>query len=316
MTVLLPVLGIVAGLALLTYASDHFVVGSARIAVMLRLSSVVVGAVVIGFGTSTPELLVSALAGLEGSIDIAVANIVGSNIANLMLVLGLAALVGPIAVRSITIKREGPLAVLGVIVFGIVVQGGVVAWEAVVLVALLVVSLVIIVWSSRRGHDVLADEVEEFLADGPPSMRPELRRAVLGLVGTLAGAQVLVISATAIADRAGLSEGFVGLTVVAVGTSLPELATSLQAARRGETDLIVGNLLGSNLFNALAVGATAVAAGAGQVASATITGAGVIIMVVTSVIALGFMVTGARVSRGEGAVLVAGYLGVLPLLAR
>jgi cation:H+ antiporter len=283
---------------------------------MLRLSSVVVGAVVIGFGTSTPELLVSALAGLEGSIDIAVANIVGSNIANLMLVLGLAALVGPIAVRSITVKREGPLAVLGVIVFGIVIQGGVAAWEALVLLALLVVSLTIIVWSSRRGHDVLAGEVEEFLADGPPSMRPELRRAVLGLVGTLAGAQVLVLSATSIADRAGLSEGFIGLTVVAVGTSLPELATSLQAARRGETDLIVGNLLGSNLFNALAVGASAVAAGAGQVASATITGAGVTIMIVTSVLALGFMVTGARVSRGEGAVLVAGYLGVLPLLAR
>jgi cation:H+ antiporter len=313
---LLAFLGVVVGLAILTYSADQFVVGAARLATVLRLSTVVIGAVVIGFGTSAPELLVSALAASQGSLDIAVGNIVGSNVANLTLVLGIAALATPIAVHSKVLKREAPLSLLAVIAFGVAIQGGVSAVEGVVLAVLLVVSLTIIVVSARRGGDEeLGAEVEEFLDGSAPSTRREATRTVLGLIGTLAAAQLLVVSASAIAAELGLAEGFIGLTVVAVGTSLPELATALQAARKDETDLIVGNLLGSNLFNSAAVGATAAFAGAGQVADPTITGRGVVLMVGIAVLATAFMVTGRQVQRTEGAVLLAVYVAAIPLLA-
>jgi cation:H+ antiporter len=312
---LLAVAGIVAGLVVLTLASDQFVVGAARLATVLRLSTVVIGAVVIGFGTSAPELLVSGLAATQGSLDIAIGNIVGSNVANLTLVLGAAALFTPIVVHSPVLKREAPLSLLAVLTFGVVVQGGVSWWEGLLLALLLVGSLTVIIVASRSGDDVLSGEVDEFLHDGPPSARRESLRTGLGLLGTLGGAQLLVVSATTIASELGLSEGFIGLTVVAIGTSLPELATALQAARKAETDLIVGNLLGSNLFNAGAVGATAAFAGAGQPIDPSITGLGVLLMAGVAVVATAFMITGKTVVRWEGAVLLIGYLAVLPLLA-
>lgn len=313
---LLAVLGVVLGLAALTYAADQFVVGAARLATILRLSTVVIGAVVIGFGTSAPELVVSALASAQGSFDIAVGNIVGSNVANLTLVLGVAALATPIVVHSKVLGREAPISLLSVVAFAILVQGGVSYLEGTILAVILVVSLTVIIVASRRdAGDELGTEVAEFLDDQPPSTGKESLRTLLGLLGTLAAAQLLVLSATTIAEELGLSQGFIGLTVVAVGTSLPELATAVQAARKDETDLIVGNLLGSNLFNSAAVGATAAFAGAGQVADATITGRGVTLMVVIAVVATAFMVTGHRVQRTEGALLLAGYVVTIPLLA-
>jgi cation:H+ antiporter len=313
---LLAVLGVVLGLAALTYAADQFVVGAARLAAVLRLSTVVIGAVVIGFGTSAPELVVSALASAQGSLDIAVGNIVGSNVANLTLVLGVAALATPIVVHSKVLKREAPISLLSVIAFAILVQGGLSHVEGTILAVLLVVSLALIILASRRdAEDELGAEVAEFLDDQPPSTGKESLRTLLGLIGTLAAAQLLVLSATTIAEELGLSQGFIGLTVVAVGTSLPELATAVQAARKDETDLIVGNLLGSNLFNSAAVGATAAFAGAGQVADVTITGRGVTLMVTVAVVATAFMITGRQVQRLEGALLLAAYVVTVPLLA-
>jgi cation:H+ antiporter len=312
---LLAVLGIVAGLALLTYAADQFVVGAARIATSLRLSAVVVGAVVIGFGTSTPELLVTAVAAGQGSANIAVGNVVGSNVANLTLVLGVAALLTPIAVRSPVLKREAPMSLFAVCLFGLLIQGGGLSWvEGSILVGALVLCLAVIIVASRRGDDTLSTEVEGYLAVRPSTKRESVR-TVLGLVFTLAAAQIVVSSARTIGEELGLAEGFVGLTIVAIGTSLPELATAVQAARRAETDLIVGNLLGSNLFNAGAVGATAAFAGAGQQLDPSVTGLGVVLMIGLAVLATLFMVTGRRVVRWEGAALLVGYLAVLPFLA-
>lgn len=312
---LLAIAGIIGGLALLTYAADQFVVGAARVAISLRLSKVVVGAVVIGFGTSAPEMLVSVLAGAQGNLDLAIGNIVGSNVANLSLVLGAAALVTPIVVKVAVLKREALLALALVLVLGFALQGGVARGESLLLGTVFVISLGIIVVDARKGDDALADEVDEFLADGPLSTNREWVRTVLGLIGTLGAAQILVVSATQAAELLGLAQGFVGLTVVAVGTSLPELAASLQAARKDETDLIVGNLLGSNMFNSGAVASIAALAGAGQAASDSITGIGVILMVGVAVIATFFMVTGRRVVKWEGAVLLAAYVAVLPLMA-
>jgi cation:H+ antiporter len=312
---LLATLGIVAGLAVLTYAADQFVVGAARVATSLRLSTVVVGAVVIGFGTSAPELLVSGLASASGSVDLAVGNIVGSNVANLTLVLGIAALITPIAVRSPVLKREAPISLAAVLVFAWVVQGSLSILEGVVLTVVLVAALSFIILSARGGDAGLSSEVDEFLTDTPPSLRRESVRTGLGLLGTLGAAQVLVVSATTIAEELGLSQGFIGLTVVAIGTSLPELATAVQAARKSETDLIVGNLLGSNLFNAGAVGAVAAFAGSGLPIDRTISTLGVGLMVAVAVGATLFMVTGKRVVRWEAIVLLLAYAATLPLLA-
>jgi cation:H+ antiporter len=312
---LLPILGAIAGLALLTYAADQFVIGAARIAAALRLSAVVIGAVVIGFGTSAPEMVVSGIAASRGSLDIAVGNIVGSNVANLTLVLGAAALVTPIVVRSPILKREAPLSLGVTLVFAVLVQSGLARSDAIVLGLLLVASLAFIIVASRTTDPVMSGEVEEFLADGPVSRGKESVRTVLGLVGTLAAAQLLVVSAVEIASGLGLSEGFIGLTVVAIGTSLPELATALQAARKGETDLIIGNLLGSNLFNAGGVAAVAGFVGPGPLEDPTIVGFATLLMVGVSLGATLFMITGKRVVRWEGALLLVAYLATIPFLA-
>ncbi len=315
MTALL-LLGIVAGLVLLTVASDQFVLGAARVAVALRLSSVVIGAVVIGFGTSAPEMVVSGIAASTGSLDIAVGNIIGSNVANLSLVLGVASMVAPIIVGSSIIRREAPLSLGAVLVFAGLVQDGLTTIEGGVLGLLLFGALAYIIVASRQEpDDELSAEVDEYLDDDGLHPGREWTRTLLGLVGTLAAAQLLVYCATELATTMGLKEGFVGVTIVAIGTSLPELATSLQAVRKNETDLIVGNLLGSNLFNSLAVGAVAGIVGPGPVGDASLTSIGVLLMVAIAVAATFAMLTARRVVRWEGAVLLGTYIAVLPLLA-
>jgi cation:H+ antiporter len=313
--VILPVLGIVGGLFLLTYAADQFVVGAARVAISLRLSKVVVGAIVIGFGTSAPEMLVSALAGLQGSLDLAVGNIVGSNIANLSLVLGAAAMVTPIKVGVGVLRREALLSLGLVIAFGFFMRQSMNVRDGLILAALFTAAIAFIIYDARKGDDPLGEEVDAYLAEGGFAPRREWWRTLLGLAGTLAAAQILVTSATEVAAELGLAEGFIGLTVVAVGTSLPELAASLQAARKDETDLIIGNLLGSNLFNAGAVGAIAAITGSGQRVGAAISTTGVVLMISVAIIATLFMVTGRRVNRAEGALLLAAYVVTVPLVA-
>ena len=314
----LPVLGIVLGLALLTVAADQFVLGATRLAIRLRLSTVVIGAVVIGFGTSAPELVVSVLAGLHGSLDLAVGNIVGSNVANLTLVLGIAAMIGPVSVRWPVLRREAPLALGLVVLFGLLLlDGTLTGLQGALLAGALVAALAVTLWSAHRDRaSTPADAVAAYVDSGGRLNLPrEVTRTLLGLLATLAAAQVLVVSASEVARELGLSEAFIGLTVVAVGTSLPELATAIQAARRGETDLLIGNLLGSNIFNSGAVGAAAALAGAGQPIGPTISGLGVWVMIGTATLATIFMLTNRAVGRIEGLILLTVYLAALPLLA-
>lgn len=314
MLVSIVVLG--AGLAVLGLAAGQFVVGAARLAVRLRLSAVVVGAVVIGFGTSAPELVVSALAARGGSLELAAGNVVGSNVANLTLVLGVAALITPIGVTSPTLRREAPLCMAAVALFAVLVQAGLTRPEGLVLLAALVVVLTVVV-VAPPADDRLETEVGEFVeGDGArPPVRREVLRTAGGLAGTVVGAQLIVTAARDLAAAVGLAEGFIGLTVVAVGTSLPELATGVQAARRAETDLVVGNLLGSNIFNSLAVGGVAALVGPGALLDPTLTVRAVLLMVVVTTVAVGFMLSGRRVVRREGAVLFGAYVVAVPLLA-
>ena len=312
-SLVLATVALVVGLVVLVVGSDNLVDGAARISAHLGVTPIVVGVVIIGFGTSTPELLVTVLAGLEGVFDLGVGNIVGSNIANVLLVLGVAAVVGPIRVARVTVRREVPLSLLGVLAFAWAVQGTLRRTDALLLGVLLVV---VITFMIVRGR---GDAPQAAVADAtgsPIALGGESLRALLGLVGTLAGAQAVVLGGGAIAAAAGLSDGLVGLTLVAVGTSLPELAAAVQAVRRDETDLLVGNILGSNLFNALAVGPFVVWTGAtlGQLVSPELSGRATLLML-AAVGTVSLLLVRERVGRRTGIALVLGYAASIAVMA-
>ena len=308
---------VVLGLVMLTFAADAFVQGAARLAAQYQVSPVVIGAIVIGFGTSAPEMVVSGLASAQGRPDIAVGNIIGSNVANLTLVLGVASLIVVIRTSSRTVRREVPLALGAVVLFAVLVQDGLERPEGAVLAVALVGVLGWLLSDLRSGSEQeLVGEVLEYVDGGWGIDRTrELGRTVVGLVGTLVGAQLTVYGAVGVADELGLAEGFVGLTLVAIGTSLPELVTSVAAARRGEDELLLGNLLGSNIFNSLAVGAIVGLVGSGPLDDPGLTGWPVVVMVVVAVTACLFIVTERTIVRWEGVVLLTGYAVVLPFLA-
>jgi cation:H+ antiporter len=302
----------IAGLVLLAFAADHLVLGSSRLAGRLRISPVVVGVVVIGLGTSAPEFLVSGLAAARGDTGLAVGSIVGSNILNLTLLLGLAAIIAPIPVASQVIRREVPLAFAGVGTFGLL---AVVAGLGVLTAVVLAVAGMAAVWLLVRwAHDGVDTADELVGSPQEPAGRRiwiEVVRAVLGLLGVLAGAQLLVVGASAVAQSLGVSQLIIGFTLVAFGTSLPELVTSVQAQRRGESDLVVGNLFGSNLFNSLVGGAVI-----GFVDGATAY-AGIVlvsVMVLSAGLAWLLLRRGLRLTRLDGVLLTVAYAVVAPLL--
>ncbi len=315
---------VVIGIAILAWAADQFVLGAARVALIRKVPSIVVGVVILGFGTSAPELLVSAIAVAGGETDVAIGNIVGSNIANLTLLLGIGAVLVPLSVSSRTVKIEAPLVVFAVGAFALAVQGGGISRvEAGGLAVAMVVSLVLVTRSPTSAAsgsgaapaDQLGQDVIELADVATHRIGREIGRTIIGLAGTIGSAQLLLWGALDLAARAELSEGFVGATLVAVGTSLPELVTVIQSARRQETDLIVGNLLGSNLFNALVVGAVVGLIGGSTIVSTALTSTAVIAATVVAAAALFIMWTGHTVSRREGIVLVVAYLCLVPLLA-
>jgi cation:H+ antiporter len=309
--VALQILAMAGGALALALAADAFVLGAARLAMALRVSAVVVGAVVIGCGTSLPELVTGALAAGQGALGIAVGSLVGSNVANLTLVAGAAAVVAPIAIASATLRREAPLALLATVGLALLVPGGMGRVEGAILLAAFAGALALMLAGARRPDEPLREEVDRY-AGPAPAVRREALRVGAALVGVAAGAQALVWGATGLAADLGVADGVIGLTAVAVGTSLPELVTAVQAARRGEPDLIVGNLLGSTVFNSLGIAGVAVLIGPGTVDGV---GAGPLIaMVAVAALAAGSMATGRRLSRLEGAALVACYAALLPLV--
>lgn len=301
-----------AGLLLMAVAADHLVIGASRIAARLRIAPVVVGVVVIGLGTSAPEFLVAGLAAARGEVALALASLVGSNIINVTLVLGVAALIAPIAIASSTVRREAPMSVAGVTIFAVAVALGLGVVAGVVLAVVTVVALWLLIRVARTADEPPTATVAS-LVNRPVRPVVETLRTALGLAGTLAGAQLLVVNASAIAVELGVSPEVIGFTLVAIGTSLPELVTAVQAQRRGESDLLVGNLLGSNLFNSLAGGAV-VALSAGPDPQFRLSLALLAVMVAISMLAWTLLWKGYRASRKDAVVLLAVYAACLPLL--
>ena len=312
------------GLVLLARAADAFVLGAARLAEAMDVSSLVIGTVLVGFGTSVPEMLVSGLAAADDETPIAVGNVIGSNLANITLVLGVSGLIAKVEVLPKVLRREAPISLAAVLVFAILVQGGIGRVDGVVLVLLLAVGIVLVLRSDAKAAadpepeltEELIHEVEEELhPDGSmPSTRRSLVMALLGLGGTLVGAHLLVQSAIGIADELGLSGGFVGLTIVAVGTSLPELVAGVQSARRGEGSLLIGNVLGSNMFNSLGVGGIAALVGPASLTDSSLTVIGGGAMVLGCTLGTVFL-RGGELRRWEAGLLLAVYVVTVPLLA-
>ncbi len=252
---LLAFLAVVAGLALLIWSAEKFIDGAAATSRWLGLSPLLIGMLVIGFGTSAPEMMVSVLAAMQGNPGLAVGNAYGSNIANIGLVLGFVALMAPLAVHSGVIRKEMPLLVGVMLVTGLMLYDGWVSrWEASLLLGTLVLFIgVSIVRSRGQQDDALVDEVATSLDSKPMSRRKSLMWTLVGLVLLIVSSRLLVWGAVEIAVGFGVSDLIIGLTVVAIGTSLPELASSISALRRKEHDMVLGNVVGSNLFNSLAV---------------------------------------------------------------
>ncbi|MGH9135797.1 MAG: calcium/sodium antiporter [Acidimicrobiales bacterium] len=318
------------GVAVLARGADAFVLGAARLAVSAGVSPLVIGAVVVGFGTGTPELLVSASAAADGSLDLATGNVIGSNLANLTLVLGAAGLLVQPPVTSRILRREAPLSLVAVLLVAVAMQEGFTRPEGAALLVALTAAVVVMLRvtavpdAQLAAEEMLEAEVEEFVEVGTEdelgevaraSKVPDVARTVLGLAGTLLGAQLVVTAATSLADRLDLSGGFVGVTLVAIGTSLPELVTAVQSARRHETELLVGNVLGSNMFNSLGVAGVAALVGPARIDDTGLTTVGMALMVGVAALSWVFLGLGGRLRRWEATVLLAAYVGTLPFLA-
>jgi cation:H+ antiporter len=321
--VTLSLLFVLVGILLLSRGADWLVDGSAGLAEHLGVSPLVIGVVIIGVGTSAPEILVSALAALGGDIDTGIGNAAGSNLTNLTLLLGVAGFLGSATAAAATVRRELPIMVAAVLLLVVAVLVGTVLAGVVAVLAGVGALWWLVDHHARRRKRVPDDEDARLKADvevvvaaavPPGASLPRLAVLVLvGLVALVGGGQLLLMGALDLADRVGISSGAVGATLVALGTSLPELFTIFEASRRGAHDLIVGNLLGSNIVNSTIAGGAALAIGGGYAVSA---GMGLVLAIMSAGCLLGAVAlgTGLRVRRAEAVVLVAAWAAAQPVL--
>ncbi len=316
---ILAILAVAAGLPLLVWGADRFVEGAAVTARHLGMPPLLIGMVIVGFGTSAPEMVVSAIAALQGNPGIALGNAYGSNIANIGLVLGLAALVHPITVHSRILRRELPILTAVTALGAFQIWDGVLTrFEALVLLGTFTA---LMAWTIRQGMrekpDALRTDIEAELETRIMSRGHAILRLIVGLLLLTASSRLLVWGAVDIARRLGVSDLIIGLTIVAIGTSLPELASSMIAVRRGQCDLALGNVLGSNLFNTLAVVGIAGAIHPMAIGPDVLTRDMPVMAIFTAslfVIGFGFRGPG-RINRVEGLLLLAGYLSYTIYLA-
>lgn len=310
---LMATAAIVVGLALLVWSADRFVEGAASAARHFGMPPLLIGMVIVGFGTSAPEMMVSGLAAAQGNGGIALGNAYGSNITNIALILGITALISPIAVHSQVLRKELPiLTVVTLFAIVLLLDNQVSRLDgALLLLAFAGLMAWTIRQSLRNRQDAFAEEISQELAARAMPLKRALFWVVVGLLVLIASSRLLVWGAVDIATALGISDLIIGLTIVAVGTSLPELASSIIAARRNEHDIALGNILGSNLFNTLAV--VGIAGSIAPLASTTemlYRDVAVMSVLTVSLFAFGYGFRGpGRINRIEGGVLVAAYVG-------
>lgn len=315
---------ILAGLVLLFVGGEALVRGSVSVARRLNISELVIGLTLVGFGTSVPELVTSLQAVGRGAVGISVGNVVGSNVANVLLVLAIAAILSPIIVHPKTIMRDGLVMVAATaILCGLLWFDQFNRISGFILVAILISYLVIsLVLDQRRQDDTAVMHREEGeVVDAQYGLMLGIIIAVAGLIGVVGGANLLVEGSVSLARSIGISETVIGLTIVAIGTSLPELATSVVAAFRKKADVALGNVIGSNIFNILGIlGVTALVkpfsvrgdAGAAAIAGAEpvsiMSSIDIGALVLSVALLFLFALTGRKLARWEGAVLLLGYV--------
>lgn len=309
-------LSLLAGIVLLFLGGESLIRGAVAGAKRMGVSPLLTGLVVVGFGTSAPELVVSVDAAIREQPDIAVGNIVGSNIGNILLIMGLCAVICPMNVHPLALRRDGVVVVAASLLFIVLAWSGALGrWEAALLLAMLTAYLMWAYWTERNQSlpeaEMHSAEAEELSAI-PSSTAMIIVALVLGLIMLIGGSQLLLYGAIGLAQSIGISEAVIGLTIVAVGTSLPEMAVSVIAALRRHADVAVGNILGSNIFNVLGIlGISAflqplpIAARVSQFDQWIMLGSASILLL--------FLYTGMRLSRWEGAALLGGYAAYIAL---
>jgi cation:H+ antiporter len=308
----LEVLLLVAGIGVLYFGAEWLVRGAARLAGSLGVSPIVVGLTVVSFGTSAPELVVGTVAALGGNADLAVGNVLGSNLANIGLILGISAIIRPLDVAARVVAREVPLMLLVTLaLYPLAWDRELGRGDGVVLLSALVVYLVLVFQSVEDEAPEIIGEYREFLEESSQTsatVRPgDVGLVMAGCAGLVLGGYAIVEGAVAVAEFLGVSQVAIGLSVVAVGTSLPELATAVVATMRNEADIAVGNVVGSNIFNIAAILGVASVSRPIDIGS-TILVREVPAVLVMSLLLLPLLRTEWRIQRWEGALLLGGYV--------
>ncbi len=312
----LYILGIIVGFILLVWSADKFVEGASSTAKHLGMPTLLIGIIIVGFGTSAPEMVVSAIAAYEGNPALALGNALGSNIVNIALILGVTAVIAPIMVHSKIVKKELPLLLVLIFASGyFLIDNQLTFIEGLIL---LVAFFALIGWSifaaikAKKEGDILEDEFEEELNQNNMSLKIGIFWLVVGLALLIASSRLLVWAAVGIAQEFGVSDLIIGLTIIALGTSLPELAASIIAVKKGEHDIAIGNVVGSNMFNILAViGIATVISPMNSIDAAVLNRDWFVMLGLTIalfVMAYGFKGREGRINRVEGSILVLCYI--------
>jgi len=315
---LLPLTAIILGFAIVIWSADRFIAGAAGLARNLGVSPMVIGLTIVGFGTSAPEMLIAGFSAFEGSPGMAIGNAIGSNITNIALILGVTALVAPLAVHSQTLRREMPLLILiTLLVLALLYDGDLTRLDGILLMGGLLVVMIWVIRTGLQSRDTSDPMEAEYEAEVPVlPMGKAVFWLVLGLVLLLASSRLAVWGAVEVAQALGVSDLIIGLTIIAIGTSLPELAASLVSALKNEADIAIGNVIGSNMFNILGVLALPGLIAPGIFESAVLSRDYPVMLGLTVallVMAYGFRGPG-RINRLEGGILVACFVGYQALL--
>lgn len=298
-SIIIQVLLLIVGFVFLIKGSDFFVDGASSIASLLKIPTIIVGLTIVALGTSAPEAAVSITSSMTGSNAMAVSNVIGSNMFNLLMVIGLSALLNELLMDKTTLNKDLPFLVAITVLFAgfIIIGWDISSIEGIILLIIMVAYIIYLIYTTRKSGN--ANEVEKPKYSLPKS----IIFILIGLIGIILGGDLVVDSASAIAIALGMSETLVGLTIVAIGTSLPELVTSLTALKKGENELIIGNVIGSNIFNILFVLGASSAISAIPLDSSMLID--VIFMVLVTTICFIFGKTQDKFDKKEGAILVA-----------